>query len=372
MNRPIEYMPRVNPREYLALRASQGQSFENVTLTFRGRDAISLACRHFGLTRKVTALLPGYLCDTVTAAMAPYCHFDFYDIEENFVVAPSVIEQHLSRQPARVVYLIHYFGFLQPHLAEIRDICVRHGSLLWEDHAHSALSRFSWDYADAMVFSFRKLLPIPEGGGIWIRDLAQLPELYGSVLGSDVRSLAILVKRVLCHVTPSIRDLVGKLIQSDIDSMNAGQKEILPHSISHMSRRIIRDTDLATHVSIRRQQYLHWLELLADLPLQPVFPSLPEDVCPLGFPVRIGNPVEVVRRLERFGIFLRIHWRDMPPAVEQSCPMTWRTSQSIITLPIYPGLTLEEMHRVVRWFGVYACPMSQSDSGTGAGTTRAT
>jgi len=338
-------MPPVKLREYFSFRRASGSAFSGVTFTMRGRDAIALAARHFGLTKDDRVLLPAYLCDTVTGALAPTAALEFYDIREDFTVDPVAIEERISEKPPRVFYLIHYFGFLQPHLAELAQICRKYGVLLWEDLAHAALSRFSWDYADAMIFSFRKILPAPDGGGLWIRNLPGGPEISSASLAADLFSLMILVKRILCNHSIRVRDMFARIIQGDIDELNAGRKAILPRPAARMSRRIICNADIERDYRIRREQFRRWEALAKGSHLQPVFSYLPEDVCPQGFPIWIGNPDEVVGRLERVGIFLKIHWLTMPAEVAETCPVTWRMSRSIVTLPIYVGLTDDEMQR---------------------------
>lgn len=362
MDRIVEFMPPVKIRDYLSLNKGREASFKNITLTLRGRDSTYLANKHFGLGPDDVALLPGYLCDTVTAAFAPCCHIEYYDIKKDFSIAPAVIEDRLSNERIRVLYVIHYFGFLHKNLGELSKIAGEHNVLLFEDHAHSALSHFSYEYADAMIFSFRKVLPVPDGGGLWLKDVATDLNIDRTILLSDVISMMILAKRKICYMSKRLRNLVDKVIQKDIDVLNEGQTQICPRPISHMSRGIVRSADLDSIFKSRREQFSQWQNLLKDKQFQPVFSVLPSNVCPQGFPIWVDNPDELVSKVEEFGIFLKIHWRSMPDEVSESCPMSWRMSKKIVTLPIYPGLQLDEMERIVDLLVAYGKSTSEFNS----------
>ncbi|MBN2456503.1 MAG: DegT/DnrJ/EryC1/StrS aminotransferase family protein [Sedimentisphaerales bacterium] len=349
----VEFMPPVKIRDYLSLKKSREISFKNITLTLRGRDSIYLANRHFGLGQDDIALLPGYLCDTVPAAFAPCCNVEYYDIKKDFSIDPAVIENRLTDKRIRVLYVIHYFGFLHKNLVELSKIARKHNVLLFEDHAHSALSHFSYEYADAMIFSFRKVLPVPDGGGLWLKDVVADLNIDRTVLLSDVISMMILAKRKICYTSKRLRNLVGKIIQKDIDALNEGRIQICPRPISHMSRGIIRRADLDSIFRVRREQFSQWQNLLKNTPFQSVFLVLPSNVCPQGFPIWVGNPDKLVSKAEEFDIFLKIHWRSMPDEVRESSPVSWRMSRKIVTLPIYPGLQLDEMERIVNLLVTY-------------------
>jgi len=360
MARIVQFTPPVRMREYFGAGGGKQTSFADITLTLRGRDAIALAAAHFGLEGRAddVVLLPGYLCDTITGALASKCGFLFYDLRPDFSIDPSVIEKHASKRRIRVLYVIHYFGFLQRGLAELAALCERYNMKLLEDHAHSALSRFSWEYADGMIFSFRKVLPVPDGGGLWLRDIPDGVGLTRSVWASDVLSMTIEAKRRLCYLSGGVRRVFDNLIQHDIDNLNAGRRAIRARPISHMSRRIVQGSPVDHLFKVRREQFRLWATLLKGWPFQPVFPSLPDDVCPQGFPIWIGNPDEIVSRLERFGIFLKIHWPTILEEVARTCPMTLKMSKSIVTLPIYPGLSSREMRRIAALLSLHGQPVS--------------
>jgi hypothetical protein len=353
---PVEFMPPIDLRAYFGLTKRRAGAFRDVALTLRGRDAINLARRHFRLGRDDLVLLPGYVCDTVPAGFAGGCKIQYYDISDDFVIRPQEVEDRLSQVPVRVFYVVHYFGFLQPHLAKISEICRRHDVLLWEDHALSGLSHFPRDYADAMIFSFRKVLPVPDGGGLWLRDSLGTVTIETGALKSDIISLVILAKRMLCNASTRFRSAIGKAIQRNIDALNTGRRDFTPQPISRMTRRVVLGTKVEEAFGIHRDQYRQWLELLADGPVRPVFPVLPDAVCPQGCPVWLSNPDEIVADLEKRSVFLKIHWRSLPPEVDKTCPTAWRMSRSIVTLPIYAGLPHAEMRRIAEFIDEHAKP----------------
>ena len=345
MARPVVILPPVRWRDYFFPPRGRGDSFPQVALTLRGRMAIALAADHSRLGGDDCVLLPGYLCDAVPAGFGARCRIEYYDLREDFSIDADAIERRLVRGGVRVLFLIHYFGFLHRNLGRLSEVCKRTGTALWEDHAHSALSHFPTDYADVMIFSFRKLLPIADGGGLWVRDCPQGLTVGGSALKSDLTALAMLVKEKLFYRSKLVRRWMIRMTQHARDAQRQG-RAIAPQPMSRPSRWIVRGTDLGQAFEQRRQMYRQWLELLRGGATPAVFPELPEDVCPMGCPVWIGNPDEVMAAARRRSWFLYIHWRTIPPEVKQLCPVAWGMSRRILTLPIYPGLRTDEMEAI--------------------------
>ena len=92
MPRTVEFMPPVSLSEYFGFPRGRSDSFGDVTLTFRGRDATALACSHFGLEADDLVLLPGYICDTVPAGFGACGRFRYYDLREDFTIDPTIIK----------------------------------------------------------------------------------------------------------------------------------------------------------------------------------------------------------------------------------------------------------------------------------------
>lgn len=357
MTKAIEFMPPVRLREYLVAKKPDRGFFDDVTLTFRGRDAIFLAVQHFRLEPKHTVLLPGYLCDTVSAAFNGRCNFVYYDINGDFSINAKAIEKLLSDHDVRVLYIIHYFGFLHYNLPQLSRLCKKYRVLLWEDCAHSAFSRISYEYADAMFFSFRKVLFVPDGGGLWMPGIHKRPMIGCTTWLSNVVSLMILGKRFVWSLSKRLRKTAHIAAQRNVDSLSSGLKDISAKPISHMSGRIVRSVNIDDIFHARRKIFRRWQSILSGSRFGPVFSELPDEVCPQGFPIWIANPEKLVDKLEDYNVFLKIHWH-LPDEIAENCPVAWKISRSIVTLPIYPGLEAGDMQKVASLLDAYGTPLN--------------
>ena len=190
MKKVIESTPPVGIRNYFSVkRKIRNKPFQNVTFTLRGRDAIAIAVKHFGLKKPDTVLLPGYLCTIIVDPFVNEFNSEYYDIEKDLSIDPEKIELILKSRQIKILYIIHYYGFLHKNLKELSQLCKKYNVLLWEDHAHSALSRISYEYADAIIFSFRKLYPIPDGGGLWMSNSPPLKFAQAKIFSSNLKKL---------------------------------------------------------------------------------------------------------------------------------------------------------------------------------------
>ena len=357
----IEPTPPVSLLGYIGInKKSKSEKFKDVLLTLRGRDAISLAFNHFKLEENDTVLLPGYLCEVIHSPLTKKYNIEYYDIEKDFSINPDTIESFFSRQKVKILYIIHYFGFLQKHLKQISDLCKKYGVFLIEDHAHSALSDFSYDYADAMIFSFRKIFPIPDGGGLWLKDSIDLKFDKRSILYSSLISFLIILHRSRIGRSKMLKAKANKMGQSMTSSTFEGSSKINPKPISYLSGKIVKNSDIEKLVAIRRDIYNKWLELFSESRFKPLYSSLPDDVCPQGFPIRIKNPDDVMANLQEQNIILKIHW-SLRQEMMQKCPTSFSISKSIITLPIYPELSEHDMEKILRLVTQYGIPMDESN-----------
>ncbi len=352
----IDFMPQVHLSDYFKLgKVENSNYFNNFQLTLRGRDSIAFAVKNIQLDKDDVVLLPGYLCDTVSAVFTGQCTLMYYDIDDAFSIDPSAIEDIFSKNKVKVFYVIHYFGFLHKNLDQIRQICDKYNVLLWEDHAHSALSTINFDNANAMFFSFRKVLPVPDGGGLWLRDKGIQGYIADSSMYSDLISLLIFSKRYLWKVSKRLRNMAHNAASKNVKKLSEGRKNITVRPVSRISRRLIGSADIDNIISVRRHLFDKWWSCITDTEFKPVFSSLPDAVCPQGFPIWIANANRVLERLEDESVFLKIHW-PLSEYLKNRCPNAWRISKSIVTLPIYPGLSDADIGKVVALLCKYGKP----------------
>ena len=126
MAEKIESVAPIRLKEYLAAPKSTQRAFKDILLTFKGRDAIYLAVQHFKLGKEHIVLLPGYVCDSVSAGFSGKGRFIYYDINPDFSINTATIEKLLSTYDVKVLFIIHYFGFIHRNLPQVRLLCKKY------------------------------------------------------------------------------------------------------------------------------------------------------------------------------------------------------------------------------------------------------
>jgi perosamine synthetase len=338
MNSGINSPLRGNLRKLL--REPQTNPFPEIIGTFMGRDAFSLAASSLGLNTEDTVLLPAYLCREVLKPFLGKTRVVFYDLPRDLAVDPDQIRLKLGKTKMKVVLIINYFGFLQPHRKEIKKLCADQGIILMEDCAHSLLTEGSGETGDVSIYSFRKLLPVPDGGGLKmsIGKKKVAPKFYPRTYSNFLSVLIIL--KSLFGIRAEMLSRAGLTSRGKTLFPNATaparNRRILP--LSSFTYNGVGNASFSEIIEKRRSDYHFWQEVAARTNLfLPVFSDLPEGVCPIGFPVRAKDRDQLRLRLQEMGGFPEIHWH-LPEAVGREFNNSHELSAQTLTLPIYPRL----------------------------------
>ena len=304
------------------------------------RDALSLAASYLELTPDDVVLLPAYLCKEVLRPFAGRSRVLFYDVGDDLSVDPDVLRRRLDRQRVRLLLIINYFGFLQPWRGEIAALCRERHTVLLEDCAHSLLTTGSGETGDLSVVSYRKLLPVFDGGGLRIRGAAPgfvvpyHPRAYSNILS------LLATGKALTHFRSDALSRAGVADRraAPVEARPSGKPDkILP--LSWFANNGTANAPVADIVERRRRDYEFWQGLMAGTPgVKALMPDIEGAVCPLGFPATALKRDAVRARLERAGLPVTVHWR-LPGGVSEGCPNSLRLSQCMLTLPVYPLLT---------------------------------
>jgi dTDP-4-amino-4,6-dideoxygalactose transaminase len=314
--------------------------FPGIIGTFMARDALSLAASYLELAPNDAVLLPVYNCQDVLKAFVRTNRVVFYDVQADLTVNPKEIVAKLERGGIRMMMITNYFGFLQPHRDDIRQICQERGISLIEDCAHSLLTEGSGETGDLSIYSFRKILPIPDGGGLRINRARRPPKVkFHHRVFSDFLSALIIIKeffnvRSNNFSRARFADHTRKLAP-EITS-RPKEPRILP--LSHFAQKGMTNLFLPEIIERRRKDFQFWQEFCRGRKsLAPIFSDLPKGVCPLGFPVLVQDRRLVESRARKAGIVLRVHWR-LDPMLGTECRTSHELASQILTLPLYPEL----------------------------------
>lgn len=275
------------------------------------RNAMYAACKILGLGPGDEVLTPAFDCD---GALQPFtaigCRTCFFK-SDPLTFAADVEDIRRRITPAtRLIHIVNHFGIPQPwdKLLELRKSS---GIPILEDNAYSLFSvhngRLLGEFGDLSVFSFRKNLPVVDGGMLRINDhslrfdlpLAMPVFFSGAEYGHAVN---ILKRKLGCYKLPRavkrlFNESSGVFAPVPLFSEQEGFPEVLSRDripvefacdyLRPMSKLAFwqlcqyTEEDLR-EISEKKREYYSWLiaELNGIPGLRPLIPELPEGSVP--------------------------------------------------------------------------------------------
>jgi dTDP-4-amino-4,6-dideoxygalactose transaminase len=336
---------------------------------YRARNAIYHLFRALLETNPgLTVLAPDYNSGNEILAMrAAGATLRYYPIHRDMTLDPDDVERRCRTHNPSVLYVIHYAGWPQP-MAELVDLCRRRGMLLVEDCALALLSeadgRPLGSVGDWSVFCLYKTLPLPNGA-LLVQNGPRLESLErlvlrdagtASVLG---RTAELLVQRIrgrangvgaaLQVVKRGMGRAAGVLSvrRANVGDIGFNLDEV-DLAMSAVSHRLLERFD---YHEIRRRRVDNYRRLADRLVGEavPVFRSVPDGVCPLFFPVLVGDKHETAERLRARGVDALEFWNDSSePGGHEMGPDAQFLRRHVLELPIHQDLTSRHIDHVAR------------------------
>jgi dTDP-4-amino-4,6-dideoxygalactose transaminase len=347
-------------------------------LTFSGTAAIAQAFEALGLPRGATVLCPSFNCGhEIEPLLRRGLRVECYRVDPHLQADLGDIERRL-RGGARALLITHYFGFAQP-LADLRALCDRHGIYLVEDCAHAFLSDDASGTlgrtGDIAVYSFRKSLPVPNGGAVltnseavslpprlgppprlttWLKGLALARKgaldrardrgAVGDILTLAALAPAVAGSELLERVYPG-----GATAGYDPDDEDLGfDSSILGWGIAPYSAGLLRRLDCRGIADRRRHNYRVLANGLQRMGAEPLLPEVETHTCPLFLPLVVERRSEVFKYLIDRRIYPALWWNQRHPAVDWSeFPDAAGLKQRVLALPVHQDVDDEQIERVL-------------------------
>jgi perosamine synthetase len=276
---------------------------------FLARNAIYHGLAALSIKAGENILVPAFHCRAAIEPILAYGgEIKFYDV--NLDLSPNFedIEAKIDRK-SRGILLIHYFGFPQP-IKKWQELCTQHRLYLIEDCAHVLTGRTSdgirlGEAGDITVFSWRKFLPLYDGGKLVINNVTATCNVKlekgdfvfrlkaakntfdrlveTSFIGNCVSAVLALPSKVIRNWMLANGNRVRAL------KVNSYDVEFDPVTVNlqmtTFSKRILQNTDISTVVRKRRNNYEQLTHAVSAMTgVAPLFPILPEGICPWIFP----------------------------------------------------------------------------------------
>ena len=267
--------------------------------------------------------VPSYLCPTILTAIDPHItDLQFYPINEKLDISSFAF--HDDVKAGDLFIFIDYFGFQINNtiLQQLRD----QGVYLLQDCSQNLFYDWRESAADFILYSPRKFLGVPDGGILHTKATIQLdhPDLAPPPQETFMDMFTAVVQRREFDLWGGDREWRECFDKAE-KVFSAGY-----HAMSELTEILLNQAfDYEQIISQRRDNYKTLSTKLSRIAL---FPELPEDVVPLGFPVVLENRDQVQQQLFRSKIYPPIHWHInglIPPEYSESHAL----SSSMLTLP---------------------------------------
>lgn len=335
---------------------------------YRARNAIYHLFRALvAANPRLTVLAPDYNSGNEILAMrAAGATIRYCPVGSDMQLDPDAVDRLCRLHNPDLLYVIHYVGWPQPMPALV-DLCRRREMLLFEDCALSLLSNFGdqplGTFGDWAVFCLYKTLPLPNGALLVentqrLESLERLRLRHAGPASVLARTAELLVQRIrgrangvgaaLQLVKRGMGRAAGAL---DVRRANVGDIGFnlaeVDLAMSRVSARLLDRLDFA---DIRRRRVENYRQLASQLDtgVVPVFPDLPEGVCPLFFPVIVPDKHAAAEALGRRGIAALEFWNDsIESGDEMSAPARF-LRKHVLELPVHQDLTPKHIAHVAR------------------------
>ena len=352
--------------------------FENQTFYFihKVRVGIVRACRLMGITEGSEVLVPSYNCGTeIDPLIKSGAQIVAYRIDDTCRIDFDDLQKKISSR-TKAIYITHYFGF-SDEVGKLRSLCDTKGLFLIEDCALSLFSnhvdRKLGTFGDISLFSLPKTLPVPDGG-IMVINNDQLKGFKWKMRPSErkyiLRLLLILIKnRLIADFVkiPIIMQAVAYFYSRHQNKRNCSKnwssvkypamaghmfynREYMDdRDISAVTRRILWTIDSSEVIKVRRENFLRIQKQLQEIPgIRLLFTGLPDNVCPLCFPIIVNHRHEVYLHLSARFIEAFEWWSGYHPAIRwDDFPEACYLKNHLLLLPIHQKIGEREIAYIV-------------------------
>lgn len=344
-------------------------------LTYKGRDAIELALRAYGLTdKKDLVLTQAFSCyaieEGIARAGATASYVDVGKDQLNLTVTNlnKAYQQHGKQ--VKAVLVQHSLGH-PAKIGQIRRWCDQHSVLLIEDLAQSFGSLGEGQplgtYGDAVVLSFGrdKVIDAITGGAVIFRTkpvtvnttflmppkLTVLKDLAYPFNTWFIRATYDLGLGKIYHRLLTMMGVMGNPTKSSTNTITG-----LPGSIALLALMQLKGVE--KQLSHRQHIAQLYLKKLANTPLKMVTKLADaQQGTVLRVAATMDNPLALLNFMKQHGIHLTDRWYRTPVDCgslqcdtvyqKRQCPQAEQLSNEIINLPTHQKITNTEAEKII-------------------------
>lgn len=323
-----------------------------------------------GLTPADEVLIPSYNCGAEIDPVVKWgARVKLYSIDSKLRIDLDDLRSKINKN-TKAILVTHYFGFPQA-IDIVRRMCDENSIYLIEDCTHAMLSTYKkmplGSFGDFSVYSFKKFLPVSNGGAIVINNsrLRFSDRLKSPPLKYELNNLAKQLLLKIIGINNKALLLTFRLFTNVFQKTEfitdplSGMKSKLPSRWYDYSTDLTKSGWKPTRFSVlllkkyagksyleyviskRKDNFKFMLEQLktSDSAV-PVFDDLPDEVCPSLFPVFVKERDKAHEVLTRNGIFCFKAWSVFYPGMPwDQFPASVYLKKHIISIPIRPEIS---------------------------------
>ena len=266
--------------------------------------------------------MPGYIGESAKEGSGVFdpirdtkVKYEFYKIHADLSVDIEDVKSKMDNPNVKAILLIHWFGFPQKCVFELKELCNKKGVTLIEDCAHTINGYYKGSklgsIGDYSLFSIHKVLTTENGGMLQINDIANLQKFVGekeNIAFSDLLQYA--------------KTDLDKIAEKKLRNYNA---------------------------------YLRYLDKDSDL-FDIIYPELEEGIVPHNFPVFIKNHnrFQLYNELEAVGIpTVVLYYRMIEELNKNEYPISYEIADTILNLPIHQDIEVEDVKHIAEVLNNY-------------------
>lgn len=271
--------------------------------------------------------LPAYVCpavaDGVRAAGAQTC---FYPVSQRLEADLACVERG-ARAGDAVIGVAFFGGDGDSRFADARR---RLDDVLWVADRAQALDAAPPLWADAAIYSPRKLVGVADGGLIYAQGAIGAPTLPAQALWAPEEARAL--------------DRSGAAPQTWYALFQAREAAVSA-APTQMGRRSLTALEAMPAKPMADARRRNWRRLAERLGAFALWPEIDPDFTPLAFPIVVPDAARAVRTLASERIWAPRHWPLLPSPADDFAE-AHALSRRLVSLPCDQRYGEADMHRV--------------------------
>ena len=308
----------IEPRPHVMKRATDIRKYERPVFPFpNARTALLSVLKSLDLSRGDKILLPSYIGwskNEGSGVFDPIASLNldcvFYRLTCDLQIDLHDLELKMRSTRARVLLIIHYFGFPDQHVADVIQLARTNQLFVVEDEAHALLSDWVGGVCgrmgNAAIMSLHKMLPVSSGG------LLLLNTPHDNSINQTVENCLLR--------TPLEYDLL--------------------------------DYDFFSIASKRRYNAEHLLQLLQPLQgrIKPLFTLIPDGVVPQTLPTLVPRNIrdDLYHKMNEMGFGVVSLYHTLISSIDKILfADSYWVSKQIFNLPVHQDATSQALEAMV-------------------------